>query len=227
MSAAAQPPRPLAILGGTFDPVHLGHLRAAWEAAAQLGAEVRLLPARTPPHRPQPVASPAQRVALLRASLAGQGRLTLDLSELQRDGPSYMVDTLAGLRREIGAERPLVLLVGNDAFAGLATWHRWRELFAHAHLGVLTRPGENAAWPQVLADECSARRRDDLGSLRSVPSGCVFELHITALDISASAIRALLARGELPHYLMAEAALEPALLEPYLAGTGDQGPGTG
>src|SRR6185312_1151077 len=120
--------RPLAILGGTFDPVHLGHLRAAWEAAEALDAEVRLVPAHVPPHRSAPVASAPQRVAILRAALAGQDRLKLDTRELDRDGPSYTYDTLAGLRPEIGA-RPLVLLIGSDAFAALPTWHRWRELF--------------------------------------------------------------------------------------------------
>src|SRR5690606_10039208 len=103
----------------------LGHLRVAWEAAGQLDAEVRLLPAHVPPHRPQPRASARQRVALLRASLAGQTRLAIDARELARTGPSYTFDTLVELRDEIGAQRPLVLLVGADAWAGLPTWHRW------------------------------------------------------------------------------------------------------
>lgn len=120
--------RPLALFGGTFDPVHLGHLRAAWEAAEALEADVHLLPAHVPPHRAQPVASSAQRLALLRAALRGQDRLLVDERELRRRGPSYTVDTLRELRGEIGAQRPLLLLLGADAFAGLPSWHEWRAL---------------------------------------------------------------------------------------------------
>ena len=118
----------IGIFGGTFDPVHLGHLSVAWEAAELLDAEVRLIPASIPPHRPPPIASAAQRVVILRTALQGQSRLSLDTRELDREGPSYTVDTLVGLRTEQGA-RPLVLLIGADAFANLASWDRWRELF--------------------------------------------------------------------------------------------------
>src|SRR5579885_3221529 len=133
--------RPLAILGGTFDPVHLGHLRAAWEAGEALDAEVRLIPTNVPPHRPAPVANAQQRAAILRAALTGQDRLKLDTRELDRAGPSYTFDTLTSLREEIGAQRALVVLLGADAFAGLPSWHRWRELLDLAHIAVLTRPG--------------------------------------------------------------------------------------
>jgi len=129
--------KPLAILGGTFDPVHIGHLNAAWEAAELLDADVRLMPANVPPHRPPPIASAQQRAAMLRAALQGQSRLALDTRELEREGPSYTVDTLAGLRAEQD-DRPLILLLGEDAFAALPSWHRWRELFDLAHIGVLT-----------------------------------------------------------------------------------------
>ena len=137
--------KPIAILGGTFDPVHLGHLRVAWEAAEALDAQVRLMPAHLPPHRPAPVANAQQRVRMLQAALAGQDRLVLDTRELQREGPSYTVDTLRELRAESAASQPLILLLGSDAFAGLPTWHEWRVLFDLAHIGVLSRPGV-AAW---------------------------------------------------------------------------------
>src|SRR5664279_3185069 len=116
--------RPLAILGGTFDPVHNAHLRVAWEAAELLDAEVRLIPANVPPHRDPPVASASERAAILRAALTGQDRLMLDERELSREGPSWTIDTLIELRTEIGEERPLVLLIGADAFLGLSSWHR-------------------------------------------------------------------------------------------------------
>ncbi|MDR2012928.1 MAG: nicotinate-nucleotide adenylyltransferase, partial [Rhodanobacter sp.] len=151
--------QPLAILGGTFDPIHNAHVRVAWEAAEFLDAHVRLVPAHVPPHRDPPVATAAQRAALVRAALTGQDRLWLDTRELRRDGPSYTIDTLRELRAEVGATRPLVLLVGADAFSGLPGWHCWRGLFDLAHIGVLTRPGRDAgALPTELHTEVAARR---------------------------------------------------------------------
>jgi nicotinate-nucleotide adenylyltransferase len=207
--------RPLAILGGTFDPVHLGHLRAAWEVSEALGAEVRLMPAHVPPHRPAPVASAQQRVALLRAALAGQDRLMLDTRELDRDGPSYTFDTLTALRAEIGA-RPLVLLIGSDAFAALPAWHRWRELFELAHFGVLTRPGHVPSLPPELAAEVARREVTGADVLRAHPNGCVLRIAITPLEISATRIRALLREGRDPRWLLPDALFaDPALLAPY------------
>jgi nicotinate-nucleotide adenylyltransferase len=206
--------RPLAILGGTFDPIHHGHLRAAWEAAEALDAEVRLVPVRTPPHRPPPVADAAGRVALLRAALSGQDRLGIDTRELDRDGPSYTVDTLASLREEIGPERALVLLVGADAFAGLASWHRWHELFALAHVGVLNRPGVSHA----LSSELGAFVADRRAAHPQGPAGRVVDIPITPLDIAATAIRGSFAAGREPRYLMPSACFaDPGLLAPYRA----------
>ena len=198
---------PLAILGGTFDPIHHGHLRVAWEAAEALDAELRMVPAAVPPHRPQPVADAAQRMAMLEAALAGQDRLHADDRELRRGGASYTIDTLAELRAEIGPQRPLVLLVGADAFAGLSTWHRWREIFDHAHVGVLTRPGHGGVFEAELAAEWFTRRVADAGALREAPAGRILPIEVTPLDVSASAIRALLAEGRSPRYLVPDAAL--------------------
>ncbi len=207
---------PVAVFGGTFDPVHLGHLRAAWEAAEQLDAQVRMMPARVPPHRPPTRASAAQRVALLEAALQGQQRLRLDTRELRREGPSYSVDTLLDLRREFGAEQPLVLLVGADAFAGLDRWDRWAQLFELAHIGVLTRPGVPMAPSPALHAFIRERQVDEPGALRESPCGRVWPIAVTALDISASAVRAELAAGRTPRYLVPEALLaDPALLAPY------------
>ena len=206
---------PLAIFGGTFDPVHLGHLSVAWEAAELLDAEVRLLPASVPPHRAPPIATAAQRVAILRAALHGQSRLTLDTRELGRAGPSWTIDTLHELRAEQG-ERPLVLLLGADAFAGLASWHRWRELFEVAHIGVLSRPGISAGLPDELEREVAGRRIADASALRALPAGKVIELAVTPLEISATRIRELLAAGRDPRYLLPAGLFDdPALLAPY------------
>jgi nicotinate-nucleotide adenylyltransferase len=208
--------RPLAILGGTFDPVHLGHLRAAWEAAEALDAEVRLVPAHVPPHRPAPTANPQQRVAILRASLAGQERVSLDMRELDREGPSYTVDTLASLRDEIGPQRPLALLLGADAFTLLPTWHRWRELFGLAHVGVLTRPGHVPPLPGELAEAIARRETKDAQALRASSAGRVLRIAITPLEISATKIRTLLREDREPRWLVPDAVLaDPALLAPY------------
>jgi len=182
--------RPLAIFGGTFDPIHNAHLRVAWEAAEALDADVRLLPASVPPHRDQPLADARQRAALVRAALAGQARLTLDTRELQREGPSYTIDTLVELRDEIGADRPLVLLVGADAFAGLATWHRWRELLTLAHLVVAHRPGWRAPSTGTLGKLLKERRTADSRDLRRAPAGAMYVHPVTQLEISSTDLRA-------------------------------------
>jgi nicotinate-nucleotide adenylyltransferase len=209
----------IAILGGTFDPVHNGHLRVAWEAAEALDAHVRLIPAQVPPHRPAPVASAAQRVALLQRALAGQTRLALDTRELDREGPSYTVDTLRGLRAELGPAQPLVLLVGADAFAQLPTWRQWRALFDLAHIAILTRPGRTEPWSSELVAEATPRRARKAGELGDAPCGKVLSLPVTPLDISASAVRVLLAAGRVPRWLIPDALLDdPALLAPYRSG---------
>jgi nicotinate-nucleotide adenylyltransferase len=207
--------RPLAILGGTFDPIHIAHLAVAWEAAELLDADVRLVPAAVPPHRPPPIADATTRVAMLRAALRGQDRLGLDTRELARGGPSYTVDTLAELRAEEG-DRPIVLLLGADAFAGLPSWHRWHALFEAAHIGVLSRPGAAREWPAELAEQVVARQVADPLQLRGQPCGKIVELDVTPLDISATRIRDLLAAGRDPRYLLPEALFDdPALLAPY------------
>ena len=219
MTAARQ--RPLAVLGGTFDPVHIGHLRVALEAANALDAELRLMPANVPPHRPQPVATAAQRLAILRVALAGQDRLQIDERELARDGRSYSIDTLIDIRREIGVDRSLVLLVGRDAFEGFAQWHRWRELFEHAHVGVLTRPGRARQIGGELASEILGRRIPVESLSEQGSAGKIVEIGVTALDISATAIRELLLRGGDPRYLLPDEVVNaPKLLGPYRSGDG-------
>lgn len=207
--------KPLAIFGGTFDPVHIGHLTVAWEASELLDAEVRLMPSRTPPHRATPCASAEQRLAGLHAALAGQSRLTIDDREMRREGPSYTVDTLRELRAEQG-DRPLVLLLGEDAFAGLPAWHEWRELFRLTHIGVLSRPGLSVVRSETLWREITERRVANPVVLSHCPAGAIIELRVTALEVSATRIRELLASGRDPRYLLpAGLFADPALLQPY------------
>lgn len=197
--------RPLALLGGTFDPVHHGHLRAAWEAAELLDAEVRLMPANVPPHRPQPLAPASARTAMLHAALQGQSRLAVDERELRRAGPSYSVDTLRELRAEVGSQRALVLIVGTDAFAGLASWYQWTRLFELAHIAVLDRPGPPRTLPDELAAQVAQRRTALDSGWRETAAGHILMLDITPLEISATDIRRRLAAGEEPRFLLPDA----------------------
>ena len=197
--------RPLAVFGGTFDPVHYGHLRSAASQAELLDADVALMPASVPPHRPQPLAATSARVEMLHAALAGQSRLVVDERELRRAGPSYSVDTLRELRDEAGPRRALVLIVGIDAFAGLPTWHEWRALFELAHIAVLARPGHEPALPAELAVELERRRAEPDAAWRDAPAGRILPLAVTPLEISATDIRRRIAAGEEPRFLLPDA----------------------
>ena len=197
----------IAIFGGTYDPVHHGHLRVAWEASLALGAPVRLVPCHTPPHRGVPVANPQQRAEMLNLALEGQDRVVLDLREIERGGVSYTVDTLRALRSEAGAAEPIVALIGADAFAQLPTWRGWRELFELAHIGVVSRPGDAPALDPALRDVLAARSAADAETLHRLPFGKVLDIGVTALGISASAIRAGFAAGREPRWLVPDAVL--------------------
>jgi nicotinate-nucleotide adenylyltransferase len=191
--------RGIGLFGGTFDPVHNGHLRVAVDAREGLGLDqVRLLPCRLPPHRAPPQAGPEERLALLELALAGQPDLVADGRELEREGPSYTYDTLAGLRTEFGATRPLLLLLGGDAFIELPGWHRWRELTDLAHVVVLQRPGAHPEFDREVA------RHEQLTGLAA---GHVLFWSVTQLEISSSRIRALLAAGQSARYLLPDAVL--------------------
>lgn len=205
-------PAPLALFGGTFDPVHYGHLRLAEEAMAHLGlAGVRWVPAGNPPHRATPQVTAAQRLEMVLRSTAGNPRFSVDPTEVERIGPSYTIHTLERLRQEFGSAQPFVVLVGADAFAGLTVWHRWRELFSYTHIAVSHRPGfpvEMASLPPELASEFSARRRLDAAALREAPAGSIVTFAMTQLAISATQIRKLLANGLSARYLLPDSVLD-------------------
>lgn len=203
---------PLGLFGGTFDPVHYGHLRLAEESIAQLGlGGVRWIPAGQPPHRGTPQVTAQQRLEMVLRSTAKNARFSVDASEVEAAAPSYTVHTLERLRREFGGEQSLVLLVGADAFAGLATWHRWREIFALAHVAVSHRPGfpvETASLPDELAREFSRRRLPDAAGLKPAPAGGIVTFAMTQLAISATQIRKLLANGLSARYLLPDSVLD-------------------
>lgn len=196
---------PLGLLGGTFDPVHYGHLRMAEEACEALDlAGVRWIPAGQPPHRPAPRVAAAHRLEMVRRAVAGNPAFTVDDAETASGEPSYTVTTLERLRAEQGS-RPLVLLMGADAFRGLPTWHRWRDLFALAHIGVAARLGFGLSLgelPAELAGACADRFDDTPAALRMAPAGRVVQFAMTPLAISASLLRARLAAGLSPRYLL-------------------------
>ena len=197
---------PIGIFGGTFDPVHYGHLRPALEALEGLALdEVRMIPCGIPPHRGEPAASASQRLAMLELALEEQAGLRIDARELERPGPSYMVDTLTSLRDEL-PETPLCLLLGSDAFLGLPSWHRWRELTDLAHLVVMHRPGwEFEAADAQLAALLAERQVSSHAALAAHPAGAILLLPVTQLDISATSVRGLIAAGRSPRYLLPEA----------------------
>ncbi len=197
----------IGIFGGTFDPVHFGHLRPALEVKQALGLrEMRLIPAFQPPHREAPVANPGQRLTMLRAAVGDEPDLLVDNREMRREGESYMVDTLASLREELGDE-PLCLVLGSDAFLQLDSWHEWQQILELAHIVVTHRPGWqldiNEASPalQALWHERQANDRDQLAAS---PAGNIFSQSVTPLDISATQIRELVAAGQNPRYLVPE-----------------------
>lgn len=199
---------PIGILGGTFDPVHFGHLRLAQEVADQLRlAEVRFIPSGTPPHRAAPAAPAADRLAMVRLATSGNALFTVDPRESTDTAPGYTVDTLTALRAEAGPGQSLVLLLGADAFLDLATWHRWHRLFELAHIAVACRPGFPVdSWqsrmPQPLAAEYDARLMQQPFSVHVTPAGGIVVVPIAALDISATMIREATRRGRNTRYLL-------------------------
>lgn len=198
----------IGIYGGTFDPVHYGHLRTAVEVKEAVGLDqVRFVPCQVPPHRGVPGAAPAQRLAMLRAALQdAEPGFFIDTRELERPGPSYMVDTLASVRCEIGAE-PLCLIVGLDAFHGLHRWHRWRDLFDLAHVLVMRRPGAAADSPEAMRILLRNRICTNALELRTSSSGLVHFVPVTQLDISATRIRSAIAAGASARYLTPDSVL--------------------
>lgn len=195
----------LGIFGGTFDPVHFGHLRPALEALEALALdELRFVPAARPNLRDAPMASPEQRLAMLRLAVAGQPGFAVDARELARPGVSYMADTLASLREEIGA-RPLCLILGSDAFARLHRWHAWERIPRLAHLVVAHRPGWDGQELAAPLEALLAARECAPEALRQRPAGGVTRLSVTPLDISATRIRELRGRGREIRYLLPEA----------------------
>ena len=197
----------IGLLGGTFDPVHIGHLRSALEVADALALdELRLLPNFRPPHRDTPQVAAEQRLEMVRVAVEGISPLVVDDRELKRDKPSYTIDTLELMRAELAADDPLFLLLGWDAFCGLPSWHRWEELLQHCHILVLQRPDADSEPPDALRNLLAARSVSGPLALTG-PNGNIAFVWQTPLAVSATQIRQLLASGKSVRYLVPDAVL--------------------
>lgn len=193
------------VFGGTFDPVHYGHLRIALELLERIGLrEVRFVPAARPPHRPPPATPAPLRVSMLEAAVADEPRFVVDRRELDRPGPSYTVDTLESLAADF-PDATLCLLLGMDAFLGLPAWHRWTALLELAHIVVADRPGsrlpDDGELGALLRERCTSAPAE----LAEARAGRIHIERVTQLDISSSALRAAVRAGRDPRYLIPDA----------------------
>lgn len=199
----------IGLLGGTFDPIHLGHLRPALDCLQALGLDqVRLIPLNVAVHRPQPIANGATRLRMLWTAIAGEPGLVADPRELERPGGSYTYETLMALREELGHRVPLCLLVGSDAFASFLDWYRPLDILGLAHLVVMQRPEPGPALPPELErlyreHQCSGR-----ADLAAAPAGRMLNQGVTQMAISATRVRELIRTGTSPRYLVPDAVLE-------------------
>lgn len=194
----------LGVLGGTFDPVHVGHLRLAIEVRERVGLEqVRMLPAPRPRLRGVPQVDAATRLRLLAAAVAGVSGLAVDARELDAPGPTRTVDTLTALRAEQGT-RPICLILGADAASRLHRWHAWEQLSELAHLIIARRPGARLPRSGPVAALLEARRDDDASALRGRPAGVIHVCDVPGLDVSATAVRERLAHGRSIEFLVPE-----------------------
>jgi len=215
---------PIALFGGTFDPVHFGHLRAAVEAQEILDVEdFRLLPSGTPALRPDTHASARHRLAMLQLAVEGRSGLRVDDRETRRSGKSYMADTLRELRQE-APQSPLMLLIGQDAANALDKWHEWKSLFELSHLVIMRRPDSAVSWTGEVGRQMEKRLVDAAQELREKPAGLVLPLEVTQLAISSTDIRRRLHSGQSASYLLPASVIQ--YIEQnrlYFAGTTGKG----
>ena len=196
---------PIGVFGGTFDPVHYGHLRTAFEMLQALRFhEVRFMPCGDPPHRGKTYANAALRLEMVKQAIAGQPGFVADDRELQREGPSYSVDTLTALREEF-QQRPLALMIGMDAFLSLPNWHRWRDILKLAHIVIAHRPGWRAPDMGLLGEMLAERGTHRIDDLHEAEAGHIYIHDVTQLEISSTEIRELIAVGRDPIFLMPDA----------------------
>lgn len=193
----------IGVLGGTFDPVHFGHIKPALELLRELPfSEIRFIPCAVPPHRSTPIASPAQRWEMLKIVIGGQTGLRIDSRELRREGHSYTVDTLLELRTELGETIPICLILGMDAFRGLSSWSRWDQILNLAHIVIAERPGSLPPQTGPVAELLMRRRLQGGHVLKQAPCGGILPVAVTPVDISSTTIRECISNGQSPRYML-------------------------
>jgi len=197
----------IGIYGGTFDPIHLGHLRTVLDVAEQCRLEqVRFIPSHTPPHRERPYCSEAQRVSLIKAAIHEETSFVLDRCELTRRGKSYTIDTLSDLRQRFPST-PLCLIIGLDAFLTLPQWHQWEKLLHYAHIIITMRPNQPVAslsWPCELQKRYNQAKITDYRILHHDLCGKIYFCQVTQLDISSTDIRKRIHQGRSIRYLVCD-----------------------
>lgn len=195
----------IGILGGTFDPVHNGHVQLAQKVREHFHLdEVRLLPCNVPAHKSAPVASASQRADMINLAIQDQPGLVIDEREICRSGTSYMVDTLTSIREEVGTDYAISLIVGMDAFLSLPTWNRWQEVLTMSHLIVMERVMWGRPATGVLADLYDQHGTTQVNDLSSTPAERICFYDGQSIDVSASEIRAKIRQRESVHYLLPE-----------------------
>ncbi len=197
----------IGLFGGTFDPIHVGHLRVALELKQRLHLdEMRLVPCHIPPHRYEPVASPEQRAAMVKLAISDCPHLQIDEIELANPEPSFSIHTLEVLREQLGSDVSLCLSMGMDSLINLSTWHRWRELLSFGHIIVAARP--NSALPESgEIAEFIQQHQGSGGDLHARPSGSIVIVESTLLPISATEIREMIPKAESPQFLLVDSVL--------------------
>lgn len=200
----------IGIFGGTFNPIHFGHLRMAQELADALDFdEVRFIPAANPPHKNTPIISAEHRAAMVHLSIENNPSFTFDDRELHRAGASYTIDTLLSLREELGMKTSITLLMGSDAFTKFDTWHRWQEIIQLCHIALVQRPQtETNKLPKILETFLHHHYTENSDDLHTVPAGFVTMRQVTALDISSTAIREAFKHDYSARYLMPDCVIE-------------------
>ncbi|GIC77818.1 nicotinate-nucleotide adenylyltransferase [Moritella sp. F3] len=196
------PSRAIGILGGTFDPIHNGHLRPCLDLLQQLNlAEVRLMPNHIPPHREAPGSSSAHRLAMAQLAVAQCDELSVDTRELNRTTPSYTIDTLIELAAE-NPRTPVCFLIGLDSLNSLHTWHRWQELLSYCHLVVSYRPNYKLTLAPEVQRIFEQVQTTNVEDLQQQKQGRILLWPSTQLEISATRIRQLIAQQQNPQYLL-------------------------
>jgi nicotinate-nucleotide adenylyltransferase len=206
---------PIGLLGGSFDPIHIGHLQLAQDALAQLAlAEVRFVPAAQPWQR-SVAASAADRARMVELAIRSEPRFVLDMHEIERGGPTYTIDTVRALRKTLGDEAPLVLIVGGDQMERLDTWREWQRLLEHAHLAVARRNDAVLTLNWTLQEYFNAHWAR-AAAMRARPAGCIVEIDMTPVDASATEIRRLLTQEATAARDDRLAAIVPAAVLDYI-----------